>query len=219
MLASRAPYYQARSDYQLRTEPGKGSHDPWLVRRIASALLLVFVLMTAVFFVVRLAPGDPLDQVVQEEFDGRDDRELMRQRLGSRRSAGRQYLAWLAAGLRGDFGASFRQQRPVGEIIAEALPATLLLTTTAYGLHLILAVIAGVFLAVRRGSRLAHAVQAVGLALYSLPGFWLGLMLILLFSRLLGWLPAGGMQSPDAAFMPWPARPGWTCCTTSRCRS
>jgi peptide/nickel transport system permease protein len=177
----------------------------WLVRRALTSLLLIFLVMTAVFFVVRLAPGDPLDQVVQEEFAA-DDRVLLRQSLGLDDSLVEQYLHWLAAGLRGDFGASFRQQRPVGEIIAEALPATLLLTTTAYGLHLILAVIAGVFLAVRRGSRLAHAVQAVGLALYSLPGFWLGLMLILLFSRLLGWLPAGGMQSPDAAFMPWPAR-------------
>ncbi len=152
----------------------------WLSRRVAASLLLILLVLSAVFWTVRLAPGDPLDQVMQE---GLTDAT-------------------------GDWGLSLRQQRPVSRIIGEALPATLLLTVTAYALHLLLAVGAALVMATRRGRAADHLLQSVGLAFYSLPGFWLGLMLILLFSRLLGWLPTGGLQSLDAAFLSPAARAG-----------
>ena len=172
----------------------------WLVRRIAVSILLVFVLISAVFFIVRLAPGDPLDQVVEEEF-GAESRDQMRRQLGLDESLSRQYFKWLAASSRGDFGTSFRQQRSVGSIIGEALPATLLLTVTAYILHLILALGAALISADRSRRALDQGIQGVGLTLYSLPAFWLGLMLIMLLSRKLGWFPAGGMHAPDARFL------------------
>ncbi len=178
---------------------------PWFARRLVQSLLLVFVLVTMVFFVVRLAPGDPLDQVVEEEL-GAADRELIRQRLGLDGSLGRQYLRWLASSVAGDFGISLRQQRPVADILGEALGPTLLLTVTAYLLQLILAVAAALVMATRRGRPADHVVQGVGLTFYSLPGFWLGLMFILFFSRHLGWFPAGGWESPDAIFLPAGAR-------------
>lgn len=71
----------------------------WLARRIAVSVLLVFILISAVFFIVRLAPGDPLDQVVEEEF-GADSRDQMRRRLGLDESLPRQYVHWLAASVR-----------------------------------------------------------------------------------------------------------------------
>lgn len=172
----------------------------WLARRIAVSVLLVFILISAVFFIVRLAPGDPLDQVVEEEF-GADSRDQMRRRLGLDESLPRQYVHWLAASVRGDFGTSLRQQRSVGSIIATALPATLLLTVTAYLLHLLLALGAALISADRSRRTLDQVVQGVGLTLYSLPAFWLGLMLIMLLSRKLGWFPAGGMHAPDAKFL------------------
>lgn len=173
---------------------------PWLARRLAQALLLVFVLVSAVFFVVRLAPGDPLDQVVQEEL-GAADRDLIRHRLGLDRSLTAQYGHWLAGAARGDFGLSLRQQRPVSEILGEALAPTLTLTVTAYLLHLLLAVGAALLMATRRGRPLDHLVQGTGLAFYSVPAFWLGLMFILVFARQLGWFPTGGWESADAQFM------------------
>ncbi len=174
----------------------------WLARRVAVSALLIFVLLSAVFFIVRLAPGDPLDQVVEEDL-GPDNRELIRRQLGLDKSLFQQYLHWLAASSRGDFGTSLSQQRSVGGIIGEALPATLLLTVTAYVLHLLLALAAAMVMAVRSGRALDHWIQGVGLTLYSLPAFWLGLMLIMLLSRKLGWFPAGGMHAPDARYLDW----------------
>jgi len=174
----------------------------WLVRRVAVSALLIFVLLSAVFFIVRLAPGDPLDQVVQEDF-GKGDRELVRRQMGLDESLFHQYLNWLVASARGDFGISLSQQRPVRGIIAEALPATLLLTATAYALHLILAIGAALGMVTRSGRALDHWIQGVGLTLYSLPTFWLGLMLIMLLSRKLGWFPAGGMHAADARYLDW----------------
>ena len=174
----------------------------WLVRRVALSALLVFVLLSAVFFIVRLAPGDPLDQVVEENL-GPEGRELMRRQLGLDESLTRQYLRWLGAWARGDFGTSLSQQRSVARILGEAVPATLLLTVTAYLLHLLLALGTAMVMAVRSGRALGHLVQSVGLILYSLPAFWLGLMLIMLLSRKLGWFPAAGMHAPDARFLDW----------------
>ncbi|MEN8007086.1 MAG: ABC transporter permease [Candidatus Krumholzibacteriota bacterium] len=172
----------------------------WLARRVAVSILLVFVLISAVFFIVRLAPGDPLDQVVEQEF-GTDSMDQMRRQLGLDESLSRQYVKWLVASFRGDFGTSLRQQRSVGSIIGEALPATLLLTVTAYLLHLLLAFGAALVSADRSRRTLDQGIQGVGLTLYSLPAFWLGLMLIMLLSRKLGWFPAGGMHAPDARFL------------------
>ncbi len=172
---------------------------PWLTSRLAQSLLLIFILVSAVFFVVRLAPGDPLDQVVEEEL-GPADRELMRQRLGLDGGLWQQYGRWLEALAHGDMGHSLRQQRPVTEILAEALGPTLLLTLTAYSLQLILVIASALVMSTRRGQPLDHAVQGIGLTFYSLPFFWLSLMFVLLFSRQLGWFPAGGWESPDAAF-------------------
>lgn len=178
---------------------------PWLLRRLATSVILVFVLTSVVFFVVRLAPGDPLHRVVNETLQA-SDRELLRERLGLDGSLGSQYLDWLAGLLRGDLGISLRQQRPVTAIIGEAVGPTLLLTVSAYLLHMVLALLAGTAMAARRGRPLDHLLQGFGLVLYSLPGFWLGLMLIMFLAGRLGWFPVGGMHAPDAAFMPGPAR-------------
>lgn len=180
----------------------------WLVRRVLTSLLLVYLVVTVVFFMVRLAPGDPLDSVLEvaEEGLGDEERQFMRQRYGLDRPLFSQYLHWLTGLARGDFGTSIDQQRPVREILSETVPATLLLTGSAYALHLLLAVGAGLVMSWRRGRWPDHAVQGVGLAFYSMPGFWLGLMAIMLLSRQLGWFPAGGMHAADAEFMPGPQR-------------
>ncbi len=174
----------------------------WLVRRVAVSTLLIFLLLSAVFFIVRLAPGDPLDQIMEENL-GQDNRDLIRRQMGLDESLFRQYLHWLSASSRGDFGTSLSQQRSVGVIIGEALPATLLLTVTAYVLHLLLALVAAMAMVVRSGRALDHWIQGVGLTLYSLPSFWLALMLIMLLSRKLGWFPVGGMHAPDAEHLAW----------------
>lgn len=177
----------------------------WLARRLLASLLMIVLLMTMVFAVVRLAPGDPLEAGVTETVEARD-RELLRQRLGLDQPLAGQYVRWVAGCLSGDWGTSLRQQRPVADIVREAIGPTLLLSLTGWLLHLCLALPAAVVMAARRGSALDHLLGGAGLVLLSLPGFWLGLMLILLFARQLGWLPAGGMHGADAALLPAAAR-------------
>lgn len=173
---------------------------PWLARRLLSSLLMIVLLVTAVFAVVRLAPGDPLEAGGPDTVEARD-RELLRERLGLDQPLATQYLRWLSGSLRGDWGTSLRQQRPVADVVGEAIGPTLLLSVTAWLLHLALAVPAAVLMSARRGTAVDHAVGGAGLVLLSVPGFWLGLMLMLLFARQLGWFPAGGMHGADAAFL------------------
>ncbi len=172
----------------------------WLSQRILSSLLLVFLLITAVFFVVRLAPGDPLDLVICEGLRG-EDRQAISEQYGLDRSLPQQYLLWVVALAKGDAGVSLAQHQAVSKIISETLPVTLLLTLSAYALQLLMAVGAAVIMCTKRGSLSDGLIQTSGLFFYSVPAFWLGLILIMLFSGVLGWLPTGGMHAADAAFM------------------
>jgi len=177
----------------------------YLLRRLLHSLLLIVGLLTVVFFLVHLVPGDPAE-VVAEQHLGAAGRDLVRARLGLDEPLWRQYLTWLGGIARGDLGTSLRQQRPVAEILAEATPATLLLTGSALLVEVVAGVVVGLLVAWQPGRRRARLLNVSGLVLYSLPSFWLGLVAIMVFARALGWLPAGGMQAPDAAFLPWPAR-------------
>jgi peptide/nickel transport system permease protein len=178
----------------------------YLLRRLSASLLLILALLSAVFFLVRLVPGDPIDRFTGADI-GAEERALIRHSYGLDRPLLVQYRDWIGGVLvSGDWGQSLRQHRPVAAVIGEAIGPTLLLTLTAYVVHLLIAVAAGVLMARHRGRRGERIATVGGLALYSVPAFWLGQMLILVFCLRLGWLPASGMTSPDAAFLPWPAR-------------
>jgi peptide/nickel transport system permease protein len=178
----------------------------YLLRRLSASLLLILALLSAVFFLVRLVPGDPIDRFTGADLDAAQ-RALIRHSYGLDRPVLAQYRDWLGGiVLHGDWGRSLRQHRPVAAVIGEAIGPTLLLTLTAYIVHLLVAVVAGVLMARHRGRRGERIATVGGLALYSVPAFWLGQMLILVFCRWLGWLPPSGMTSPDAAFLSWPAR-------------
>jgi peptide/nickel transport system permease protein len=172
-----------------------------LLRRVLSGILLFVALITVVFFITRLTPGDPVDPYLDPDM-GAEQRELLKIQLGLDKSLFNQYLDWIGdIVLRGDLGRSLRLHRPVTQILGETIPNTLLLTVPAYILHLICAMLLGVWMAQRRGTAAERGATILGLSVYSLPTFWLGLMMILVFSRWLGWFPAGGMSSPDAFSM------------------
>jgi peptide/nickel transport system permease protein len=173
----------------------------FLLRRLAASLLLLFLVLTLTFFLVHAAPGDPTNLVENDRMT-REQRENLRRLYGLDRPLGEQYLIWLeSVALRGDWGVSFSQQRPVTTAIADALPATLILSFAAlvidYGAGLLL----GVAAARRRGTATDHGIRFASLLLYSLPPFWLGLMAILLFAYVWPVLPAGSMHSIDADLM------------------
>jgi len=176
-----------------------------IFQRLLHALLLMLGVVTLVFFVAHLIPGDP-SQLIDEQSLDASGRELVRQRLGLDRPLLEQYLHWLGSVVRGDLGTSLRQQRPVSAIIGQAWLNTVVLSGVALVLELVVGVMVGVVMARKPDGRRAGALNLGGLTLHSLPSFWLGLVAITIFARNLGWLPAGGMHAADASWLPWGAR-------------
>ena len=172
----------------------------FLLRRLAASILLLFLVASATFFLVHLAPGDPTN-VLEGERLTRESREALRRLYGLGDPLGTQYLRWLGALSRGDLGISLSQQRPVAVIVAEALPATLLLGAAALVIEFGLALILGVAAARRPGSVLDRLIRVISLLLYSQPAFWLGLMFVLLFSQVFPLFPGSHMRSVGADLM------------------
>lgn len=177
----------------------------FIVRRVLVSIPLIWALATLTFFIVRLAPGDPLAMYYNPEIDP-SVMETVRVRLGLDQPVHIQYVKWLAALARGELGISFAHHRPVAEILRETVPNTLVLTVWSLALILVVGVVVGVVSAVRQYSWVDNTITIGALFIYSMPGFWLGLMLIIVFSLKLGWLPAGQMQSVDAEYLSWIGR-------------
>jgi peptide/nickel transport system permease protein len=171
----------------------------FLLRRSAAALLLLLLVLTATFFLVHLAPGDPLGQVEDARMTAAQKAHL-KEIYGLDKPLPAQYLAWLSAVvLHGDWGFSFADQRPVAAMVADALPPTLLLALAALAVQYGLGLLVGVAAARRPGTAADHLIRIVSLLVYSQPVFWLGLMAVLLFSLTFPILPASHMRSVGAA--------------------
>ena len=167
----------------------------FLVRRIATIIpTLIFVSML-IFGLQQLLPGDPAVVLAGEDRDPTVVAYL-REKMHLDEPLPVRYLYWIKGVLQGDLGESLRMQKPVLELIMEKLPVTLELAALAIVIALVIGVPAGIISAVRRNTALDYAANAVALWGLSTPNFWLGIMLILLFSVTLGWLPASGFVSP-----------------------
>jgi peptide/nickel transport system permease protein len=175
------------------------------VRRILVSIPLIWALATLTFFIVRLAPGDPLAMYYNPEIDP-EVMETIRVRLGLDQPLHIQYVKWLGSLAQGELGVSFSHHRPVMDILVETIPNTLVLTVFSLAMILVVGVLLGVISAVRQYSWVDNATTIGALFIYSMPGFWLGLMLIIVFSLKLGVLPASQMESVDAEYMAWGAR-------------
>ncbi|HUF26897.1 MAG TPA: ABC transporter permease [Gemmatimonadaceae bacterium] len=167
-----------------------------VLRRVGQAALIVFLVTTLTFVLLRVAPGDPFTATVEHPLIAEETREQWRAAAGLDRPIAEQYIRYLANVARGDFGPSFSKGRPVSEELASAVPNTLLLMLAALVASFVLGVALGVFQAVRRGSIADRAIGGVALFFYSMPDFWLALMVLLLFAYRLGLFPVGGMLNP-----------------------
>jgi len=172
-----------------------------LVGRLGAAALVVLGVCTLVFLLIHLVPGDPVEAMLGEGARPAD-RAALTAALGLDRPLGEQYLSYLARLARLDLGQSFVYQRPVADLLAERLPATLTLAAVALGLALLLAVPLGVLAACRRGLALDGAAMGFSLLGSSIPNFWLGPLLILVFSLWLGWTPVSGREGPASLILP-----------------
>jgi len=172
----------------------------YVLSRLAQTALVVVLSLTAVFGMVRLS-GDPVLLFMPMDIQAKDVNEF-RQRLGFNDPLAVQYARFMGGAVRGDFGESLRYRSDALGLVLERLPATLLLGGTALGLTLVLAIPLGVVSAVRRDSLFDHAATVATVLGQATPGFWLGLMLIYLFSVHLRWLPTGGTGTLAHLVMP-----------------
>jgi peptide/nickel transport system permease protein len=177
---------------------------PFAVRRALQLVPVLLGLTLIVFALQAVALGDPVRATMGQRADPEAIARI-RADYGLDAPLWVQYGQYLRRLLRGDLGHSFRQQVPVAELIAERLPATLRLALAAMGLAAFLGVGAGVAAAVGRGKLLDAALMTVALLGISIPVFWLGMMLILLFAVTLGWFPISGYGEGDWGHLVLPA--------------
>ena len=167
----------------------------YLVRRVATIVpTLIFVSML-IFGLQQLLPGDPAVVLAGEDRDP-NVVAYLRTKLHLDEPLPMRYLYWIDGVLHGDLGESLRMQKPVLALILEKLPVTLELACVAIVIALAIGIPAGIVSAVHRDGVWDYAANVVALWGLSTPNFWLGIMLILLFSVTLGWLPASGFVSP-----------------------
>lgn len=172
-----------------------------LTRRLFSTAIVVLGVVVLVFLLIHLIPGDPVD-VMLGESAAPADRAALRESLGLDRPLHMQLTEYLSHLARGELGQSLHQRRPIGELLAERLPATLELALAALAFTLVLALPLGLVAAVRRNTGWDRGAMAFSLLGVSIPNFWLGPLLILLFSVWLGWLPVSGREAAGALILP-----------------
>ena len=162
----------------------------FVLRRLLQSISVMLVVGLIAFSLFRFV-GDPINNMVGQD-TGDKDREELRQELGLNDPFVLQFVRFVGNAAKGEFGVSFRQGRKVSTLVAERLPATLELSLVAAILALLVGVPLGVYTGLRRDSALSKLILALSLVGVSLPTFLIGILLILLFSVVLGWLPAFG---------------------------
>ena len=175
----------------------------YALRRLAVAVPSLFGVATLVFLMIHLVPGDPVDAMLGD-YAAPSAREELRTQLGLDRPLPEQYAVFMGGVVTGDLGRSVALEgRPaVAAVITEALPTTMLLALAAMAIALLIALPAGMISAARKNTLTDYAVSTAALLGISIPNFWLGPLLILLFSVQLGWLPVSGLEGPASLVLP-----------------
>jgi len=173
----------------------------YLISRLLLAVPSLWLIFTMVFLLVHIVPGDPVQQMLGEGARA-DDLQQLRQQLGLDRPVHVQYGRALAGLVRGEWGQSFRFQRPVAVVVLERYPATLALAVLSMSVCIAIGIPAGVLAAHRRGRTPDRAVGFLTLLGLAIPNFALGPVLILVFSVQLGWLPVSGREGPAYYLLP-----------------
>lgn len=163
----------------------------FILRRLLSAIPTLILVSLFVFTLQKLLPGDPVLAMAGEERDPAV-MEYLRDKYRLNDPVPLQYLNWVGNVLKGDFGTSLRTEQPVTTLLASKLPVTLELAVFALLIALLIGIPAGIISAVRKGTAVDYGANIVALSGISIPHFWLGLLLIMIFAVKLHWLPASG---------------------------
>ncbi|MFL2931288.1 MAG: ABC transporter permease [bacterium] len=178
----------------------------YIVRGLLQSIVVVWIVLLIIFLMLHLT-GDPADVLMPPEATNEEVDEF-RKEMGFDRPLHEQYFSFLFGHkdnlgvLRGDFGKSFYHQEPAMGLVTERIPATLILAVAALFVGLIIAIPAGILSAVFRKSWIDHFSSVLSMAGQSIPNFWLGLMLIIVFSEILGWLPTSGYRGLSSIVLP-----------------
>jgi len=167
----------------------------YTLHRLIIAVPLLALISLVVFGLIHLAPGGPVEMYLSNPNVRPEDIARLRASLGLDQPLAIQYLTWVKGFVTGEWGYSFSDGRPVVERLVERLPATIELIGTAIGISLIVALLLGIVSAVRLRSWIDHTTTVVSFAGISLPVFWFGLVVQLVFAIGLGWLPSSGRSS------------------------
>jgi peptide/nickel transport system permease protein len=167
----------------------------YVFRRLGQTVITLWLLLTIIFLIFRFIPGDPLAIYVDVAMPA-EVQEAMMRRFGLDRPVHEQYLLYLRNVLQGDLGQSFHYRRPVTSIIGEKFLNTIVLMGIGVGAAYVLGALLGAISAWRRGTKLEQSLVVVALSIRSMPIFWLGILLLIVFGMWLGWLPLGGMRTP-----------------------
>lgn len=173
--------------------------------RLFHGLIVVLFISVATFTIMRLLPGDPVFLLLGEGEVRISDEQIkaIRHKWGLDRPYHEQYLIWLSNMVRGDFGDSLiRTGMPVRQMIFEAMPVTLKLNLIALSISLLVAIPAGILAGVKRNSVFDYGATVLSTFGVAVPNFWLGLMSIVIFALMLGWLPPFGLRSPKGYILP-----------------
>lgn len=190
----------------------------YILSRVLQAFVALVAISVLVFLLSRLS-GNPVDLLVDITATS-EQRAAVAEHLGLDKPLIAQYSLFMLHALKGDFGKSLRTERPVTELIRNRLPNTLKLGLTGMGISLLISLPIGVYSAVRRGGVIDFMARLFAVLGQSMPAFWLGIILIQIFSVALGWLPSAGMGGPANYILPavtlgWYAAAGITRLTRS----
>ncbi|HEX4914940.1 MAG TPA: ABC transporter permease, partial [Vicinamibacterales bacterium] len=173
----------------------------YLVRRLLLTIPVLLGVATLVFSLIHLVPGDPAQAMLGDGASAQDIAEL-RKSLGLDAPLFDQYVTFLSRAITGDLGRSFRTGQPVTTMIVERVPATAELAIAAMIVAIVLAIPLGVIAAVWRGTAADYGAMTFALAGVSIPNFWLGPLLAIVFAVELGWLPVSGRGTPAHLILP-----------------
>jgi len=166
----------------------------YILRRLIHSVFIIWGCATLVFILIRLIPGDPVIQMLGPEYSPEAAAALNR-KLGLDQPMYIQYVKWFGSVLRGDLGGSISSGESVIGAIKSGLPKTLSLTLVSFLIATVIAVPAGILAALKRNTPVDYAVSVIAFIGVSMPSFWFGIILILLFAVQLGWFPAIGYAS------------------------
>jgi len=171
------------------------------VKRLLGLIPVVFGILLLAFLLVHLVPGDPVD-VMLGDSAAASDRAQLRAELGLDQALPVQFMQYLGHLAQGDFGRSIHTQVPISSLLFERIPHTAQLAVTALLIAIAIGLPLGIFAALKAGKWVDHSASVLSLSLSAMPHFWLGPLLMLVFSLWLGWLPVSGMEQPSSIILP-----------------